>query len=262
MFLLPIRKMRRLKFAVRQLLRLLCSGKQWRALVALAPVLDGVHSGGQLPVFHYAQDAEDIALCEILPPQGYYVDIGAHHPERFSVTKLLYDRGWSGINIDVTAEMVLGGDFSVRRPRDTNIYGLVGQASEVKFYRFKEPALSTTNRERAQILIDAGYECKSIDTLQSLPLQHHLEALGVNGRPIDFLNVDVEGADFEVVRGINWEAQRVGAVLVEIGKPAWAVAADDISQFLAAKGFCPVLVFLRSVLYLPKGSSSYSYFRA
>lgn len=155
-------KMQRGDLVLRQIWRLLWSRRQRRALVQLAPALDGVRSGGQSPVFHYAQDAEDVALLEILPSEGFYVDIGAHLPGRFSVTKLLYDRRWRGINLDVTRQMMPGGDFSRRGPRDTNVHGIVGESFEVEFYQFRESALIAIDPKRARFLSDSGQEWKPI----------------------------------------------------------------------------------------------------
>ena len=69
----------------------------------------------------YSQDGEDMVLRKIFKNQkmGFYVDIGAHHPKRFSNTHLLYKKGWKGINIDATpGSMKL---FNQLCPRDTNL---------------------------------------------------------------------------------------------------------------------------------------------
>ena len=50
----------------------------------------------------YSQDNEDLFLNEYFEKisNGFYVDIGCHHPKRFSNTYLLYKKGWKGVNID------------------------------------------------------------------------------------------------------------------------------------------------------------------
>lgn len=69
----------------------------------------------------YSQEGEDMVLRKIFKNQkkGFYVDIGAHHPKRFSNTHLLYKKGWKGINIDVTPGSIKL--FNQLRPRDTNL---------------------------------------------------------------------------------------------------------------------------------------------
>ena len=53
---------------------------------------------------YFSQEGEDVILRRIFEDQknGFYIDIGAHHPKRFSNTYYFYDRGWEGINIDAT----------------------------------------------------------------------------------------------------------------------------------------------------------------
>ena len=69
----------------------------------------------------YSLQGEDMVLKELFADknQGFYVDVGAHHPFRFSNTYLFYKKGWRGINIDaMPRSMELFDKF---RPRDINI---------------------------------------------------------------------------------------------------------------------------------------------
>lgn len=73
----------------------------------------------------YSQEGEDMILHRIFERQckGFYVDIGAHHPFRFSNTYLFYKRGWSGINIDAMPGSM--NIFNKFRNRDINLeYGI------------------------------------------------------------------------------------------------------------------------------------------
>src|SRR5688572_245936 len=68
----------------------------------------------------YAQNGEDIVLARGLRhDDGFYVDIGAFDPDRDSVTKLFYERGWRGINVDPVPEVI--ALFERDRPRDINV---------------------------------------------------------------------------------------------------------------------------------------------
>ena len=91
----------------------------------------------------YSQEGEDLLLRRIFEHQkiGFYVDVGAHHPFRFSNTYLLYKRGWRGINIDaMPGSMRLFRKF---RPRDTNIECGVGLGGgHLMYHMFNEPALN------------------------------------------------------------------------------------------------------------------------
>ena len=68
----------------------------------------------------YAQNGEDIVLSRgFRSDTGFYVDIGAFDPTSDSVTKLFYDRGWHGINVDPVPEVI--ALFERERPRDINV---------------------------------------------------------------------------------------------------------------------------------------------
>ena len=92
----------------------------------------------------YSQEGEDMILGRIFDQKtgGFYVDVGAHHPFRFSNTCVLYQRGWCGINID--ADPTLIAAFQRHRPRDINIStGVSDEPGVLLFHVFNEPALST-----------------------------------------------------------------------------------------------------------------------
>src|SRR5690554_6253894 len=69
----------------------------------------------------YSQEGEDILLEKLFEGKndGFYVDVGAHHPRRFSNTYLLYRRGWRGINIDAMPGSM--AEFRRLRGRDINL---------------------------------------------------------------------------------------------------------------------------------------------
>src|SRR5437868_6288327 len=72
-------------------------------------------------VMSYSQDGEDLVLSRFLSSEnkGFYVDVGAHHPTRFSNTYFFYKKGWRGINIDAMPGSMIA--FDKMRPRDTNV---------------------------------------------------------------------------------------------------------------------------------------------
>lgn len=91
----------------------------------------------------YAQDGDDIILSQLFSStsNGFFVDVGAHHPFRFSNTYLLYKKGWNGINIDPNAESI--SLLNRYRSRDKNIQIAVSEVNEkVWYFSFKESALN------------------------------------------------------------------------------------------------------------------------
>ena len=73
----------------------------------------------------WSQGGEDLALIASLGETiGRYLDIGAHHPSRFSVTRHLYQRGWSGVNVEANSALLPA--FKKKRNRDINLWNAVG----------------------------------------------------------------------------------------------------------------------------------------
>ena len=101
---------------------------------------------------YYSQFGEDIALLSLLKSTtGFYVDVGANHPQRYSNTQLLYERGWRGINIEPNRAAV--GRFKRKRTRDITLCLGVGKEEGSRtYYRFSDPAYNTFSREAAEAL--------------------------------------------------------------------------------------------------------------
>jgi FkbM family methyltransferase len=140
----------------------------------------------------YSQEGEDMILYRIFEGQatGFYVDVGAHHPKRFSNTYFFYKKGWSGINIDATPGIM--AKFKKNRRRDINLnVGVSSVPGELTLYIFK-PALNTFDaklaKERSE---NTGYKIKRVTKVKTTTLESILsENLGSN--KIDFMSVDVE----------------------------------------------------------------------
>jgi hypothetical protein len=92
----------------------------------------------------FSQEGEDGLLERVCAGKlnGFYVDIGAHHPQRFSNTYVFYLKGWRGINVDPMPGSKQR--FDILRDRDTNLeVGVSDVREELIYYSFKEPALNT-----------------------------------------------------------------------------------------------------------------------
>jgi FkbM family methyltransferase len=193
----------------------------------------------------YGQDGEDLILNRLLDgqAQGFYVDVGAHHPVRFSNTYLFYRRGWRGLNIDAMPGSMQ--KFNKVRPRDINIeFGVAGSAGKLMYHRFNEPALNTFDAAEAAHKNKAPYQL--IDTVEvaverlDVLLARHLPV----GQQIDFLSVDVEGKDEEVLRSNDWSRYRPRFIL-----------AETLRTDMLSLGECPVVQCLRGVGYTPVGKA-------
>ena len=172
--------------------------------------------------FHrsYSQDGEDMVLrvlFEQLPKghRGFFVDVGAHHPVRFSNTYHFYRKGWRGINIDATPGSMR--PFGWLRRRDINLeLGIGPEKGSLTFYCFDEPALNTLSPEVAQERAAGGrYKITKKVEVPVLPLHEVLRQHLPPETHIDFFSVDVEGMDEMVLRSNDWQAFRPAFVLAE-----------------------------------------------
>ena len=193
------------------------------------------------PNLCYGQDGEDLILNRLLDHQinGFFVDVGAHHPVRFSNTYLFYQRGWRGINIDAMPGSMQA--FKRLRPQDINIEaGVAGVAGQLAYFQFNEPALNTFDADEAQHKNKPPYRLLNTINVQVERLDRLLDQHLPTGQQIDFMSVDVEGKDYEVLQSNDWQRYRPRFVL-----------AETLRTDLLSLHDCPVTNFLINVGYRP-----------
>jgi FkbM family methyltransferase len=167
----------------------------------------------------YSQEGEDLVLARILgklgSTSGFFVDIGAHHPKRFSNTYYFYKRGWRGINVDAlpgTKQL-----FQRMRSRDTTIEcGVGSQEGVLRYFSFNEPALNTFSEEEAKKKDIAPYRIVNTLQIPVVTLKKILDENLPRGQQIDFITIDVEGFDHDVISSNDWNRYRPRVVLVEL----------------------------------------------
>ncbi len=164
----------------------------------------------------YTPYGEDILIDKLLGTRkrGFYVDIGAYGPSRFSNTKRFYLKGWRGINIEPNPRQI--EIFNKSRPRDINLnIGISNKKSLLNFFRFELETLSTFSVPTARRYQKQGY--KLIETIKVgvFRLGDVLEKY-CKDKPVDFFSIDTEGFDFQVLEGNNWNKFRPKIICVEI----------------------------------------------
>jgi FkbM family methyltransferase len=167
----------------------------------------------------YSQEGEDLILNRIFNAmglkKGFYVDVGAHHPYRFSNTLLLYRQGWKGINIDpMPGSKII---FDKKRGRDINIECGVGDIEgELTYYMFNEPALNTFSLNEVTKKSNTKYFVRNEQKIKIIRLDSILNKYLPAGIVIDFLNIDAEGFDEKILLSNDWKKYRPKIILVEI----------------------------------------------
>ncbi|PSL47321.1 FkbM family methyltransferase [Chitinophaga niastensis] len=199
----------------------------------------------------YSSEGEDLILKRIFhhKAKGIYVDVGAHHPFRFSNTYLFYKMKWTGINIDpMPGSKAL---FNKYRPLDTNLEIGVSAARQYLTYSvFNDPALSTFSKEKVKEYTQVPqYHVIEEKKIETWPLADILDQYLTDNTAIDFLTIDAEGLDIEVLQSNNWKKYRPAYVLVE-AQPFELAHMNNSELFL----------FMQRVGYTIFAKTYYTYF--
>jgi FkbM family methyltransferase len=166
----------------------------------------------------YAQNLEDYHLAQVFAgqPTGFYIDAGAGHPVADNVSFWFYQQGWRGIVVE--PQRALADLYPSVRPRDAAVPALLGRSSgEAEFHMVERlHGFSTTIEAHARGAAAFGADFTTL----RLPVTT-LVALCETHRPksIDFLKVDVEGAEGDVLAGADWQRWRPRVVVVEAMTP-------------------------------------------
>jgi FkbM family methyltransferase len=165
----------------------------------------------------YSNNAEDIVLKRLFGSQGFgrYIDVGASFPSLGSVTKIFYDDGWSGVNIEPAPNEY--EQLVASRPRDINLRVAVSNfigSADLYLGLPEQYGLGTLDPDVAKNSL--GEEATSI-SVPVTTLAQIVETY-VTG-PIDFLKIDVEGLEYEVIAGADWRSFRPRVVVVEATAP-------------------------------------------
>jgi FkbM family methyltransferase len=188
----------------------------------------------------YSQEGEDLLLSKFFGPRnkGFFIDVGAHRPKLYSNTYFFYKKGWNGINIDPLPGTMEG--FKKVRPRDINLeVAISNKAEELTYYMFHEPALNTFSKEDADFRIKLeGCTLLSTRIIKTIRLDEILDKYLPTGTEIDFLTIDVEGLDMQVLLSNNWEKYRPKIVLLEYLRSSMEnLLKSDLCKFMSEKKY-------------------------
>ena len=177
---------------------------------------------------------EDTAVLDYFKDRknGFYVDVGCHHPICINNTYLLYKQKWSGINIDVSQFSI--DLFNYMRPQDLNYNCAISNRNKIVklFYQKEFSQLSTIKSIQAKSVFQGNIKERDI---QAFSLDEILNKDKYKNTKIDFLNIDVEGADLEVLEGLSFDKFKPELICLEIHDKE--VKKSKIYNFLANKNY-------------------------
>lgn len=188
----------------------------------------------------FSQEGEDRILEHIFKgkKEGFYIDIGANNPTKFNNTYLFYLKGWKGINIEPNP--IFQQLFDKIRPNDITLnIGISDTESILEYFMFNDPLLNTFSSERKSYLEkETQYQLVNRLRIKCFPLEKILDKNLPEKQKIDFMSIDTEGLDLNVLKSNNWSRFEPNYILVEDHyKPIKEIMNSEISFYLEEKGY-------------------------
>jgi FkbM family methyltransferase len=189
----------------------------------------------------YSQEGEDMIYRSFFENRkhykGFYIDVGAHHPYRYSNTVHFYQNGWCGINVEPTPGAIRL--FNLFRKRDINLnIGIDIEPGVLPFYCFNEPALNSFDKKIAENkAVATKYRITNVIEIRTLPLSQILDRHLPLGQKIDFLNIDAEGFDLQVLKSNDWTRYIPLFIMVEVGITLDNLTGSEIYNYLTARDY-------------------------
>lgn len=202
---------------------------------------------------YFSQNGEDVFASNLFSCnyKGFYIDVGCHHPYRFSNTYLFYLNGWHGINIDATPGVKK--KFDKERPKDINLeLGISDTIGELDFYIFNyaHTAVNTFSKKQATQFVEKGEQVIEVRKIQVTTLAEIcLKYLPV-GQQIDILTVDVEGFDLNVLKSNDWKNNMPKVIIVEEQNTVIANCHDsEIYKYLCSFGYVLCTIIQNTLIF-------------
>jgi FkbM family methyltransferase len=185
----------------------------------------------------FSKSGEDIQLYKLLgKSQGMYLDIGCFEPITYSNTYHFYLRGWSGIVVDPNPE--LAERFRKIRPNDTFVnVGISQNPGKLKYYMLprKMSSMNTFDYGFLEEKKLTNYIEKEIE-VPLLRVEDLVQEYKLQGK-IDFMDVDVEGLDYQVLMSNDWDSFRPNIVMVETDQTIEEDMEGEVYQLMKSQKY-------------------------
>lgn len=188
----------------------------------------------------YSQHGEDLEIAALLPDTGWFLDIGAYRPKELSNTRLLYERGWSGVMFEPSPENMnyLIDEYGYD-DRITLVQALVGVTAGVFPLEVSNGPVSTTNAAvRALWATDGHYRGKV--QVPCLSVENVIDRYGY----FDFVNIDAEGESADIFDRFMEQGHKPAVICVEHDGKASA-----IDRIATRKGYRRVLLNETNIVF-------------
>lgn len=190
----------------------------------------------------YSQQGEDLVIDFILKSHGietpFYFDIGSNHPILLSNTFYFYKKGGKGVCIDPNISFTKG--YKSHRPKDTFLpYGVTyGESCIMDYYVMDWNEFNTFDKEQAKNVETSYNGRNNIKNVVALPVKNINDVLNKYvDNPIDFLNLDVEGFDLELLKVWDFRKFSPKVICVELKDLKNNKVNHEIQEFLESESY-------------------------
>lgn len=166
----------------------------------------------------YAQHGDDLMALNLFELIGgehakRYLDLGAHHPTDISNTRLLYERGWRGVNVEANPDLIPA--FLKERPEDTTVcVGVAAEPGEADFYRYSQTSGRNTFSRAETESLKGVMTVQAVEPLKVVSVNQIVKTYCGGVWPA-FLSVDIEGLDHEVIASADFSESSPLVICVE-----------------------------------------------
>ena len=145
--------------------------------------------------------------------KGFYIDVGCYHPLDGNNTHLLHTKGWNGINLDINFYSI--ELFNFLRKKDMNIHSGISKKKDklTMYYRKEINMLNTLDKKIAKIHFRNGFKKRNV---QVNTLNFFINKYFRKLETIDFLNIDAEGGELNVLKSLNFKQYKPQLICIEI----------------------------------------------
>lgn len=191
----------------------------------------------------YSQCGEDLIIQYLFRLRGVeqptYMDLGANNPFYLSNTALFYNKGCRGVNVEANPFLI--GEFNKHRTQDINLnIGVGADKSVLDFYVVNDSTLSSFSKEEANKFIETG-KYHIVETLKvEVCTINEIVDTYFKGVFPDFMSLDVEGLDFDILKSIDFDKSSPKVICVEAAEYSPIGAGErrtDLIDFLETKGY-------------------------
>ena len=188
----------------------------------------------------YSQGGEDLILAKLLKfkSKGFFIDVGANDPISLNNTYLFYKMGWRGINFEPIPELAV--NFKNKRNEDTvinkamsNFVGETDFCVGIDEYNVNSSLLNMELPKQQMIKV-------TVDKLENV-----LDKLNIS--KIDFISIDTEGTELDVLEGLNLDKYRPKFILAEYNTAS--IGNDKLQPYLITKGYQPVYINTWNIIF-------------